>query len=93
MFRGLTSAGLVNHGADGGSAVQQPVAEPQQAPGVFTHLLGEAGLDVSKMRAAGAWAVFEQSLASPSPCHSFPTLMGCCISWGPTPFPENPAST
>jgi hypothetical protein len=90
MFRGLTSAGLVNHGADGGSAVQEPVAEPQQAPGVFTHMLGEAGLDVSTMRAAGAWAVFVTFARVPFAVPQLPDADGLLYQLGTYSFSGEP---
>jgi hypothetical protein len=66
--------------------VQEPVAEPQQPPGVFVGMLGEAGLDPSTMRAAEARAVFVDFARIPFAVPQLPTLMGCCISLGSTRF-------
>lgn len=73
--------------------VQEPVAEPQQALSVFTHMLGEAGLDVSTMRAAGAWAVFVTFARVPFAVPQLPDADGLLYQLGTYSFSGEPAST
>ena len=61
--------------------MQEPIAEPQQASGVFMGMLGEAGLDPSTMRAAEAWAVFVEFSRIPFAVPQLPDadgLMSTC---------------